>query len=119
MKKLAVHIQKFAEFQVKLLFAISKIIKKLFIPKGKGYSLHILLGIYIYFLCSVFADPLLSILIVGIIGLAKEFIWDKLLKQGEADRFDAMYTIWGGVIALLVIEGLLSKVINLLIISFV
>jgi hypothetical protein len=96
-----------------------KILKN--IPKDKIKHLEIgfLLGAFIYVLTMATLSNLdyilsnadlftsnqfaifcgISILIVAIIGLAKEILWDKLLNMGTFEWLDILFTIIGGFVA--------------------
>ena len=63
--------------------------------------LHFICGTYIYLIASVLLTPMLSILLVIIAGFAKEFIWDKWMDKGTFEWADIIYTVAGGVLALI------------------
>ena len=63
--------------------------------------LHFICGTYIYLIASVLLTPMLSILLVIIAGFAKEFIWDRWLGKGTFEWMDIIYTITGGVVAMI------------------
>ena len=69
----------------------------------KDKLLHFICGTYIYLIASVFLTPMLSILLVIIAGFAKEFIWDKWLGKGAFEWMDIIYTITGGVVAMILL----------------
>ena len=63
--------------------------------------LHFIAGTYIYLIASVLLTPMLSIVLVIIAGFAKEFVWDKWLDKGAFEWMDIVYTITGGVVAMM------------------
>ena len=63
--------------------------------------LHFICGTYIYLIASVLLTPMLSVMLVIIAGFAKEFIWDKWLGKGTFEWMDIIYTITGGVGAMI------------------
>ena len=67
----------------------------------KDKLLHFICGTYIYLIASVLLTPMLSILLVIIAGFAKEFIWDRWLDRGFFEWMDIIYTITGGVVAMI------------------
>ena len=67
----------------------------------KDKLLHFIGGTYIYLIASVLLTPMLSILLVIIAGFAKEFIWDRWLGKGTFEWMDIIYTITGGVVAMI------------------
>ncbi|MDD2475835.1 MAG: hypothetical protein PHI32_07985 [Dysgonamonadaceae bacterium] len=68
---------------------------------NKDKLLHFICGTYIYLIASVLLTPILSILLVIIAGFAKEFVWDKWLGKGTFEWMDIIYTITGGVVAMI------------------
>ena len=68
---------------------------------NKDKLLHFICGTYIYLIASVLLTPMLSILLVIIAGFAKEFIWDKWLNKGTFEWMDIVYTIGGGLMAMI------------------
>ena len=68
---------------------------------NKDKLLHFICGTYIYLIASVLLTPMLSIVLVIIAGFAKEFIWDKWLGKGTFEWMDIVYTIAGGLMALI------------------
>ncbi len=68
---------------------------------NKDKLLHFICGTYIYLIASVLLTPMLSILLVIIAGFAKEFIWDRWLGKGTFEWMDIIYTITGGVVAMI------------------
>ncbi len=67
----------------------------------KDKLLHFICGTYIYLIASVLLTPILSIGLVFIAGFAKEFIWDRWLGKGAFEWMDIIYTITGGVVAMI------------------
>jgi hypothetical protein len=68
-----------------------------------------------------FTDRIFIISVSGIIaatsaGIAKELIYDKLLRKGTPDHWDAIYTFFGGsiTVALLNIWILLGNVLTII-----
>ena len=55
---------------------------------------HFIVGTIIYVLASFILSPLLAIIPVIIIGLAKE-IYDYITKTGTPDMIDLLFTILG------------------------
>ena len=68
---------------------------------NKDKLLHFICGTYIYLIVSVLLAPMLSIVLVIIAGFAKEFIWDKWLNKGTFEWMDIVYTIAGGLMAMI------------------
>ena len=68
---------------------------------NKDKLLHFICGTYIYLIASVLLTTMLSILLVIIAGFAKEFIWDRWLGKGTFEWMDIVYTITGGVVAMI------------------
>ena len=68
---------------------------------NKDKLLHFICGTYIYLIASVLLTPILSIGLVIIAGFAKEFIWDKRLGKGAFEWMDIVYTIVGGLMAMI------------------
>ena len=68
---------------------------------NKDKLLHFIAGTYIYLTASVLLTPMLSIVLVIIAGFAKEFIWDRWLGKGTFEWMDIIYTITGGVVAMM------------------
>lgn len=68
---------------------------------NKDKILHFITGTYIYLIASALLTPMLSIMLVIIAGFAKEFIWDKRLDRGFFEWMDIIYTITGGVMAMI------------------
>ena len=68
---------------------------------NKDKLLHFICGTYIYLIASVLLTPMLSIVLVIIAGFAKEFIYDKWLDKGTFEWMDIIYTITGGVVAMI------------------
>ena len=67
---------------------------------NKDKLLHFICGTYIYLIASVLLTPMLSIVLVILAGFAKEFIWDKWLNKGTFEWMDIIYTIAGGIMAM-------------------
>ena len=67
----------------------------------KDKLLHFICGTYIYLIASVLLTPMLSVMLVIIAGFAKEFIYDKCLDKGSFEWMDIVYTIAGGLMALI------------------
>ena len=67
----------------------------------KDKLLHFISGTYIYLIASVLLTPMLSVMLVIIAGFAKEFIWDRWLDKGTFEWMDIVYTIAGGLMALI------------------
>ncbi len=67
----------------------------------KDKLLHFICGTYIYLIASVLLTPILSIGLVIIAGFAKEFIWDRWLGKGAFEWMDIVYTIVGGLMAMI------------------
>ena len=67
----------------------------------KDKLLHFTCGTYIYLIASVLLTPMLSVMLVVIAGFAKEFIWDRWLGKGTFEWMDIIYTITGGVVAMI------------------
>ena len=67
----------------------------------KDKLLHFICGTYIYLIASVLLTPMLSVMLVIIAGFAKEFIWDRWLGKGAFEWMDIIYTITGGVVAMM------------------
>lgn len=63
--------------------------------------LHFIAGTYIYLIFAIFLHPALALLGVVIIGVGKEFIWDKHLANGCLEIKDFIYTFAGGLMSLL------------------
>lgn len=74
---------------------------------------HLISGILIYFLLTVVGLvtinffnfdllPQYKILIVIAVGFLKEWLWDGILDRGTNSELDAIYTIIGGIICLLI-----------------
>lgn len=78
---------------------MNKLIKKI----GTDKLLHFICGTYIYLIASVLLTPMLSMMLVIIGGFAKEFIWDKWLNKGTFEWMDIIYTIAGGVMAMILL----------------
>lgn len=70
---------------------------------NKDKLLHLICGTYIYLIASVLLTPMLSIMLVIIAGFAKEFIWDRWLGKGAFEWMDIIYTITGGVMAMILL----------------
>ena len=68
---------------------------------NKDKLLHFICGTYIYLIASVLLTPMLSVMLVIIAGFAKEFVWDKWLGKGTFEWMDIIYTITGGVVAMI------------------
>ena len=68
---------------------------------NKDKLLHFICGTYIYLIASVLLTPMLSVMLVIIAGFAKEFIWDRWLDRGFFEWMDIIYTITGGVVAMI------------------
>jgi hypothetical protein len=62
----------------------------------KDKLLHALAGIYIFLFARLLFSDEIAISIVLLIAVAKELIWDKLLKKGTPEIADAAYTFVGG-----------------------
>ncbi len=69
----------------------------------KDKLLHFISGTYIYLIASVLLTPMLSVMLVIIAGFAKEFIWDKWLNKGTFEWMDIVYTIVGGLMAMILL----------------
>jgi hypothetical protein len=54
---------------------------------------HLVLGLLIYSALTHLVSPLISLLITVFIAIAKEVIWDKLLKKGTPEILDVVMTI--------------------------
>ena len=67
----------------------------------KDKLLHFICGTYIYLIASVLLTPILSIGLVIIAGFAKEFIWDRWLGKGAFEWMDIVYTVVGGLMAMI------------------
>ncbi len=63
-------------------------------------KLHLIIGALIMLLFAPINILLGSILVV-VLGLGKELIWDKMLKRGTPDAKDFIATCIGGMIALI------------------
>ena len=62
--------------------------------------LHFIAGTYIYLFMVLFAPIWIAISVVIVAGFVKEFIWDKWLDKGCFEWMDIIYTITGGVVAM-------------------
>ena len=69
----------------------------------KDKLLHFICGTYIYLIASALLTPMMSILLVIIAGFAKEFIWDKWLDKGTFEWMDIVYTVVGGLMAMILL----------------
>ena len=67
----------------------------------KDKLLHFICGTYIYLIASVLLTPMLSILLVIIAGFAKGFIYLGYGYKGTFEWMDIVYTIAGGIMALI------------------
>lgn len=71
---------------------------KLLIPVDKAN--HFIAGTLTYCLASLFLTPMVALIPVVIIGVAKE-VYDKCSKKGTPDVVDFIYTIAGALPVLL------------------
>ena len=67
---------------------------------NKDKLMHFIAGTYIYLIASVLLSPMLSIMLVILAGFLKEFVWDKRLDRGSFEWMDIIYTVAGGVMAM-------------------
>lgn len=68
----------------------------------KDYIKHMIAGFLISGLTGFFLQGLIVFLPALIIGLAKEFIWDKWLGKGTFEWKDIYFTCWGGLVATII-----------------
>ena len=68
---------------------------------NKDKLLHFICGTYIYLIASGLLTPMLSVMLVIIAGFVKEFIWDRWLGKGAFEWIDIVYTIVGGLMAMI------------------
>jgi hypothetical protein len=63
-------------------------------------TLHLVLGLMIFMICMGFfqLSAEVAMLIVTVVGIGKELIWDKVLKKGAPEKMDAVATMAGGAI---------------------
>lgn len=72
---------------------------KSFIIKLLPYDklLHLVGGIYIYLISTIFVDGLISLFIALTIAILIEAVYDGLMEQGEPEILDVFYTMVGAV----------------------
>ena len=58
--------------------------------------LHLIAGIYICMFFSILISNIVGLIMVIIIGVGKELIWDNLMKKGTPEILDAVWTVVGG-----------------------
>lgn len=92
---------KIAQFAKKLLGCIESLILRVLntlaaIKKDK--LLHFIAGTYIFMFFAIFLQLWVALLIVAIIGAAKELYYDKILKKGTPELEDFLFTLGGGII---------------------
>lgn len=73
-------------------------IDKIYKYFGSDGLLHIICSSIISSLLCLFIPIITSALITVIIGIAKEIIWDKLLKKGTFDKKDIISDLIGTII---------------------
>lgn len=61
----------------------------------KDKLLHLIGGVYGYIFLSLFLEPLLSLILMLIIGCLIEIVWDGFLKKGTPEALDAIITALG------------------------
>lgn len=69
----------------------------------KDKLLHFIIGTYIMLVAQIFIAMPLALLAVAVVGLAKEVLYDLLLKKGTPERADFVYTLLGGVLTYLIL----------------
>ena len=58
--------------------------------------LHLVAGIYICMFFSILINNVIGLIMVIIIAIGKELIWDNLMKKGTPEIMDAVWTAIGG-----------------------
>lgn len=81
--------------------SIINIVNKILDYIGMDGLLHILVCIVLMNIFTLFLPVLASIIIVAVIGIGKELIWDKLLKKGTCDIKDLWCDLVGIVIGII------------------
>lgn len=61
----------------------------------KDKLLHLLAGIYLFLLARLLFSPEISIVIVVVVAILKEVLYDKALGKGTPEVLDVIYTIYG------------------------
>ncbi len=100
---------KFTRFVKKLLGFVETLLTRLLnrlaaIQKDK--LLHFITGTYLFMIAALFLQLWAALLIVAIVGAAKEIYYDKVLDKGTPELADFLYTLAGGLIAFLIFTAL-------------
>ena len=59
---------------------------------------HFVYGAIIFTTIAVITTPLIGLMVTTVVGIGKEIINDKLLKNGTPDFLDFVATVAGGII---------------------
>lgn len=62
---------------------------------GSDGLLHIICSIVIVSVCNLFLPLYMAVAITIIVGLGKEFVWDKWLGKGTFDKKDLLADVIG------------------------
>lgn len=73
---------------------------------GKDKLSHFIAGTYIFMIAAIFFQHWAALLIVAIVGAAKEIYYDKVLDKGTPEFADFLYTLAGGLITFLIFTAL-------------
>lgn len=75
---------------------MKKLINKL--PKDK--LLHLIGGTYIFLFSNIFFEKWIAMFIVLTAAILIEAVWDGLMKKGTPELLDVVWTVAGGLLAL-------------------
>lgn len=67
----------------------------------KDYLYHFIAGYVIAMIFYISSFPFLSLIVATVAAIGKE-VYDKISKKGDADIVDALCTIAGGIVGMLV-----------------
>ncbi len=62
---------------------------------GRDKKLHFLAGAAIAVVVSMPTTPLIGLIVATGVGIAKEVIWDYMMKRGTPELMDAVWTMIG------------------------
>jgi len=63
---------------------------------------HIIVSMFMVLMFAWFVGALMAIAIVAVVGLSKEYIWDRLLRRGKFDYCDLMADFTGILIGVVI-----------------
>lgn len=80
---------------------MNSVIQRIYKYFGQDGLLHIICSTLLVSILNIFLSILVSVLIVLLLGIGKEILWDKLLNKGTPDKKDIIADLIGIIIGII------------------